>query len=375
MQTAADDRSAAPLGPTSRVTYVDWLRALAVLGVFVFHAVHPFDTIDWHVKNAEQSEGLTLMQAFFASWGLAFFFFVAGVATCLALRWRSTRQFVAERVGRLLLPFVVAWVVLSPIQSYIEETFAGRDEGSFVAFIPLFFERALRELRTLGPIQPIPLDKSYHLWFLIFLLEFSLLCIPLFAWLRGGRGRAFVARLGTFARRRGAIVLLGIPLAVLNIAVHGAPGDEHSWTEFGYYLMSFVAGYVLMSDDRLIAAERRDLVPLLVTAVTATAALVASDVVGFADRYGAAPPYSPFAAWIFFVLMLQSWAWTLVALSVGMRVRRFGRPLPRTVADASLPFFLLHQPIVLAVAFLVVRWDASIGVKVIAEMAIALALT
>ena len=36
-----------------RLHYLDWLQVLAVLTVFMFHAVHPFDYLDWHIKNAE----------------------------------------------------------------------------------------------------------------------------------------------------------------------------------------------------------------------------------------------------------------------------------------------------------------------------------
>jgi peptidoglycan/LPS O-acetylase OafA/YrhL len=30
-----------------RLNYLDWLRVLAILGVFLFHAVHPFDMFPW----------------------------------------------------------------------------------------------------------------------------------------------------------------------------------------------------------------------------------------------------------------------------------------------------------------------------------------
>ena len=35
-----------------RLHYLDWLRVTLILGVFLYHALHPFDeTIDWHIKN------------------------------------------------------------------------------------------------------------------------------------------------------------------------------------------------------------------------------------------------------------------------------------------------------------------------------------
>ena len=105
----SSERSQAP-----RVNYLDWLRVLAVAGVFVFHAMHPFDTADWHVKNAEQTDALLVVLAFLGSWGLAFFFLIAGAGSCLALRWRTAGQYVNERLTRLSLPLLVAYALFSP---------------------------------------------------------------------------------------------------------------------------------------------------------------------------------------------------------------------------------------------------------------------
>jgi hypothetical protein len=60
---------------------------------------------------------------------------------------------------------------------------------------------------------------------------------------------------------------------------------------------------------------------------------------------------------------LQAWAWAVAAFSIGMRVLRFRKPLPGAVADSAMPFFLLHQPVILGLAFFVVGWDAGIPVK------------
>ncbi len=50
----------------NRLHYLDWLRVIAILGVFLYHAIHPFDLTDWHVKNAELSRPLTAILLFFA---------------------------------------------------------------------------------------------------------------------------------------------------------------------------------------------------------------------------------------------------------------------------------------------------------------------
>ena len=54
-----------------RLYYLDWLRVLAVLGIFYYHALRPFDsTNDWMVKNMDRSLVATFFVAFFSTWGI-----------------------------------------------------------------------------------------------------------------------------------------------------------------------------------------------------------------------------------------------------------------------------------------------------------------
>jgi peptidoglycan/LPS O-acetylase OafA/YrhL len=38
------EQSGSALQPSVRIHYLDWLRVLAILFVFLFHAVHPFES-------------------------------------------------------------------------------------------------------------------------------------------------------------------------------------------------------------------------------------------------------------------------------------------------------------------------------------------
>jgi peptidoglycan/LPS O-acetylase OafA/YrhL len=78
---------------TTRLHYLDWLRVVAILVVFLYHAVHPFDLTDWHIKNAEQSELLTGFLLFLSPWGMPFFFLIAGTGTWFARRHRDSLHF------------------------------------------------------------------------------------------------------------------------------------------------------------------------------------------------------------------------------------------------------------------------------------------
>jgi len=115
-----------PPKSSQRLHYLDWLQVLAILGVFLFHAVHPFDGLaDWHIKNAETSVLATFFVGFFNLWGMPFFFTMAGATSWFSLRRRTAGRYVSERVTRLLIPFIVGSIVLTPIQAYYEFTHKG----------------------------------------------------------------------------------------------------------------------------------------------------------------------------------------------------------------------------------------------------------
>jgi len=62
-------------------------------------------------------------------------------------------------------------------------------------------------------------------------------------------------------------------------------------------------------------------------------------------------------------------------LNVGLRVTRLQRPVPGRVGEAVLPIYVVHQPVILAVAFFVVQWPLGILPKAAIVISVSLALT
>lgn len=363
---------AIPRATTERVHPLDWLRVLALLGVFVYHTLRPFDTNDWHVKNAEQSEVVTILLTSMA-WGLALFFLLAGAGSGLALRWRTPAQYTRERLLRLGVPLVTAYLLLAPVQAYLQDTSRGQYDGSLPAYMPHFFDAEWANLRD-GPDFPLVVPWAGHLWFLVFLLWFSLLALPLLGLLRRPRGRQLVDWLGRHAHWRGAVLLWVIPLTLVNVTLP-APAVEHGWAEFVVYFDIFLAGALLWADRRLVAAVGRDLRPALYVALAGTGALIAALTTGAFERWSDGPAYSWSSALLYIVITVWAWGCILVALALGLRATRFQRPLPQLVSAAAMPFFLIHQPVILAVAFVVVDWHTAIAVKLPMLLAISLVVS
>jgi fucose 4-O-acetylase-like acetyltransferase len=253
-----------------RLHWIDWLRVAAIAGVFLFHTLRPFNADDWHVKNAEQSAELGIAMGVFWSFGLAVLFLLSGVGARFALRRRTWQQFLRERVARLLVPFVVAGVLLlSPLQAYIEAVHKGTGGGSFLDFAVHWIGTALNPLDW--SVSPTLFGRGYHLWFLGFLFAISVIALPLLMGLMGRRGRAAIDALARGLAWPGATLAFALPIVILMSVGVALGTDEHDWFELFWYFAYFVVGFLLVSDDRFLAAVRRDGWVALGVAITSTA--------------------------------------------------------------------------------------------------------
>jgi len=141
-QTSARDSATTP-----RLHYLDWLRVLAIFLVFVFHAIHVFDFGGWQIKNAEQSELITIILTLLSLWGMPFFFLVAGAASWFALLKRTPRQYLSERFKRLAIPYVVGSLLFSPLQYYLwwkNQVFLGNAGLTFPEFMRIELPPSIR---------------------------------------------------------------------------------------------------------------------------------------------------------------------------------------------------------------------------------------
>jgi glucan biosynthesis protein C len=346
-------------GESVRLHYLDWLHVIAILGVFVFHVLCVFNDIDFHIKNAEQSGAITIVNGFFFPWGMPLFFLIAGAGSWFSLQRRTAGQYARERFNRLFIPFVVGSILLSPIQLYFEWRHKVHTEvvqGSFAEFL-----KAL----AWGPNPRFFGVVGYHLWFLGFLFCFSLLTLPLFRWLMGKSGQGIVSRIARLSEHRGGILLFTLPLALVRLSLHPFFPHEHNWADFFFLLCFFVLGYLLYADERLMLALQRDWPIMFTVGIVSFLGAVAIPLsTGELDIEAAPRTLLDFVWWG--LITVCSWCWTAFMLFVGMRFLNFSNKWLRYAQEAILPFFVVHQPVIIVVAYFVVQWNATILIKILA---------
>lgn len=360
---------------TARRPVLDGLRIGVVLGLVFFHAALVFDAgDDFYVKNPETTEVTTVLAGLGVVWAMPLLFVVAGVGARFSLRKRRPGGFAVERLLRLGVPLVVATVTIVPVPQWLRLRGEPGYDESYWQFLPRFFD-----------VRFTPADFPFlvggevfetgHLWFVVLLLTFSLLLAAAVARLPAVTGRRLIDRAAEAAGRPGVVFLPAVPLALVG-AFLGLEEGLAAWSRWAY-LLFFLYGYVLATDPRFGTALRRHAKVAVILAVAAFGAGAPGFITAGSEVFTAMTPLAITSRVLF---SISGWC-CLVAL-LGLLDRQptvagppREHPVRAYLAEAALPFYVLHQPIVVAVAYLVVRWHMPMLLKYVVIVAVSLALT
>ncbi|MFI7639629.1 acyltransferase family protein [Nonomuraea sp. NPDC049400] len=370
----------APTGPSQQAAperrpELDAMRALVVVGLVFFHASLVFDTRDdYYVKNAETTQITFFIAALCVIWAMPLLFLIAGLGSWHSMRRRGPGGFAVERLLRLGVPLVFATATIMPVPQWLRLRADPAYHESYLAFLPKFY--AVRvDLSNFPFVLRGTYFETGHLWFVVLLLTFSLLLAAAVRW-----GPPALEWPAALSRPRGGLLVLGLPIALV-CAFAGLEESFSGWSRWAF-LLFFLYGYFFVSEPRFRAAMRRDWVPAAVVGV----ALMAVGVPGFViagDAPGADPftDMTPLAIGARTLYGLAGWCWLVAILGARDRPRPLsasGKPPRRVYAylsSAVLPLYVLHQPIVVAVAYFVVGWKAPILVEYLVIVTISLVLT
>lgn len=345
-----------------RLYYLDWLRVLAVLGIFVSHTADIFDTLYWHTRQGGGGIKWDALGTLGAEWGLSLVFLLAGASTWFALTFRTGNQFIKERFTRLLIPFIVAFILLSPFQAYIMAYFIASGysnfHGDLVQFFPYFFKHIhigsdLRWLTIYG----------YHLWFLAYLYIISMIALPVCMYLKQERGARIIGRLAALCNAPAGLFIFVLPIALIRIMLWAPFPGYQGWTDFFSWLLIFVLGFILFANDTFQAAIRKQAKIFLPITVICILTLLVTNIAGILSLWNNAPGYSATYLLYQLLLSLSIWSATLSALYIAIRFMNFSNKVLRYANEAILPFYVIHEPVIVIIALYVLAWDIPTGVK------------
>ncbi len=324
---------------------LDWLRVL-VFGLLIFYHVGMFFVPwDFHIKNNIIYPMVMWPMIFVNQWRLSILFIISGMGTSYALSRRNGWQFVKERTFRLFLPLVVGMTVIVPPQVYFERLANGEFVGSYFDFWPTL---ALQGVYPQGNLS------WHHLWFLPYLLLFSLVLAPLFLYLRNNPQAAIL---------RGAHYLVSHPWSLFGFIVplyfweallepyypstHALIGD---WFNIVNYFTLFFVGFLLISVKdsfwKTVTENRRS---YLYCGIAGFSILLGrwllledSTVVHFVEA---------------FVKVFNLWSWIMAIFGYAAVYLNNKSTTLSYANEAVYPFYILHQTITITIGYYLMNLD------------------
>jgi hypothetical protein len=288
---------------------------------------------------------------FIIRWLMPLFFIISGASLFYAIgKSGGWKKFYVDKFLRLMIPVLFASVTHSILQVYLERLTHGQFAGSFFAFLPKGFNGVYLGIGMPGNFA----FHGMHLWYLLFLFIYSLLCYRLFIWLKG-RGREILNRITSFLTLPGLIYLgFSAPLLIMKVLIPPTVLDvgNGGWG-FLYYIWFLISGFIIVSSKRLqghIMNQRW--ISLLLGVGLSSAYLY--------QLFSPSRVVFPILItdWIYTLLsFFSAWSWLFAILGFGMKFLAFDRPVLRYANEGVLPFYILHQTVLLCIGYFVMTWE------------------
>ncbi len=324
---------------------LDWLRVFVFGLLILYHVGMFFVPWGWHIKNDVEYSWIRFPMLFVNQWRLPILFVISGMGTFYALGKRTPWQFSSERIRRLFLPLVVGMLLIVPPQVYVERLVNGQFQGSYFDFWPA---------QAFVGVYPEGNLSWHHLWFLPYLLLFSLILLPAFVSLRKRSDSAFLGWINKQVSAKTGLFLFLIPLYLIESLVepffevtHALIGD---WFAIANYSAFFFFGFLLMTVQKTfwntVTINRRFYLYCALIGFGLYLALILSFEDSVLIHFTEA-----------FLKVFNLWSWILVLF--GYAATYWNKP-SRTLTycnEAVYPFYILHQTITIIAAYFIIDLD------------------
>lgn len=350
---------------------LDWLRVIA-LGVLIFYHIGMYYVADWrwHIKSEVTSVWLQDIMIFTNPWRMALLFFISGIAfAAISEKFDSGFKLAWLRTKRLFIPLLFGMFILVAPQVYIEFLDRGFIEQGFTDFW----------LHYINPNTSLLMEKQSaiglltwnHLWFLPYLWLYSLFMLFLaapFKRLAESEHVTQIPLLGFILCLMTLLIVIWLQLRSLFPTTHDLISD---WYSHGKYFLAFAAGYLVFWQQNWWQQAIKARYWLLIIALASYAFIIA-------DRHGAFPHLANafqenLLIKLLYGVVFSANIWCAILAVLGLTGHFLNKPskLLQYANEAVLPWYLLHQTVIVVVAW----WLDSIGLPIVLEASLLICIT
>lgn len=356
---------------TERRYELDWLRTIAFALLILYHiGMYYVADWGWHIKSEQTFTGLQDLMILTNPWRMSLLFLLAGMALSLVLPRMNRLKLFGLRSKRLLIPLLFTMFVVVVPQVYFEALSQQLIQPGYLQF----WWQYVNPVTDLLPDHhsPIGLLTWNHAWFIPYLWCYSLLVL-LFYPLLNLVSQSFL--LQQLSGRYALAIVFGLMFWAWWMLKADFPSTHalvDDWYNHAKYFLVFIAGFLLARQgnwwQQLVSGRRL----WLVLAVICYCLIVAERNDVF-DYYSGPMNNKTIEKLLFgFVLVLNYWSWLLAVLGyAGAYLAKTNSPLLRYCNDAVLPWYILHQTLIILFAV----WLKPLDLSVAIEFPLLLALT
>lgn len=342
---------------TARLYYIDSLRVLAILMMFMYHVFMVFVAEwDWHIKNTQTSNVLLEINYWMASFRMPLLFFVSGHISYILLKRFNWKEFTFQRILRLLIPTIIWTFILVAPQLYFEQKLNGVNQSYFE------FYKSFLEFKW----WPNGSFHWLHLWFIPYLFCYNIVSIPLYTILQ--KKNKFTQTLEAFFKKPTSIFLFVciaiLPYTFLSVHYKTTYNLINDIARHSFFIFFIIAGLLFFRFQHimeLLKIKRRLFLSLAFIAILLLNTL----------RWNGWEPFNLWDNWIekpqtyFFISLVNfnSWMWVLASLGYGKKYLNTGSRLLSYMNTAVYPFYILHQTVIVIIAYYIVGTKDEVSLK------------
>jgi glucans biosynthesis protein C len=337
---------------SSRYFFLDWLRVLAFGLLIFYHTAMFFVEWGWHIKNNVIDESLQMPMLFVNQWRMSLLFLISGSASYYALLKLSQAKFFWERFKRVFIPLVFGMLVIVPPQIYFERLTQGKTYNYFEFWATVF------------QFVPYPDGGSlswHHLWYLAYLFVYSLICLPLFAFLMRESVTKRIEKNIHWLSISWVLYLFAILQLVNEVLLRDAWESTNNlisdWYNHGLYLGFFVMGFYLSMHKNFWEKIQEQRFQNLAFGLISIVILYSVYWINWVDLKG-------IDLFIYRVIKsINRWLWILTILGFGKKYLSFNSKSLKYANEAVYPFYILHQSVIISIAYWMINWQWSVAWK------------
>jgi len=330
---------------------LDFLRVFVFALLIFYHVGMVFVPWDFHLKNNVIYDWICYPMWFVNQWRLPILFLISGMGTYFALQKRTGKQFAIERIKRLFIPLLFGMMFIVPPQVYVERLYTNQFTGSYFNY--------LQDKAFIGG-YPEGNISWHHLWFLPYLLMFSLVLIPIFLYLNNHPDCRFISYIKHIVKNPFRLYVFIIPLTIVRILLEPDFPVTHAliddWYTISNYLMFFIFGFLLIivkeSFWYTVEKYRKH---FLVAGILSFSIMIII-------------PYNHEHLFIRYIIesllkCLNLWSWILVLFGFASKYYNRETNILRYANEAVYPFYILHQTVMMVITYYVIDLEWTLGIK------------